>query len=496
MVRRSNAKADALGAILVFAAAFVAHLGNLGNALLGWDSYATIVASRIESAADLWGTFSEVMMDGRFPFADFYRPVGNLFIAFDYAVWDLDPFGYQLTNLLLWSLSAALVFLFARRILGEKATAGPVVAVVFYVLHPSVLSILPFAARRTETLQIIFVLLTLIALPVSENERRTPRLWIAGLFAALAVGSKETGIIALPLAFAHQFLVFERTVVLDRAMTALRAAVPAAVAIAAVMVARFAAIGGLGGYREQASMDFFERLAAFLPGYLKSIAVTGSAGRASAAGLIAFAVFAVLISAAAWLYFASGTWDRIQRRAVAALAVLGVAWLAGQAGLAAMSFQYSPRYLPAMVAGFSLALAALAEGIGMTIRAKDAAARPIVALAAVSAAVALLPGLAGSASWYGYPAFAEASRIQENELRALTEGMRTRPLRHPTAVTVRRQIGVMDSAVDHAWMLSPWGLQAWLDMSFPGKPVEVRPDNRAGQSRTHWNLVLVPVRDR
>jgi len=128
MFGQSTTRRNALGALLVFACAFVLHIDNLDNELLGWDTYATIIASRIESWADLWGTFSEVMMDGRLPFGDFYRPVGNLFIALDYAIWDLEPFGYQLTNLALWSLSASLVYLLARRLIGHGAILAPIVA--------------------------------------------------------------------------------------------------------------------------------------------------------------------------------------------------------------------------------------------------------------------------------------------------------------------------------------------------------------------------------
>lgn len=493
MFGRSTTMVNALGALFVFAAAFVLHIDNLDNALLGWDTYATIIASRIESSADLWGTFSEVMMDGRLPFGDFYRPVGNLFIAFDHAVWGLEPFGYQLTNLSLWSLSALLVFLLGRRLLGEGAILGPVVAVVFYILHPAVLSILSIAARRTETLQIIFILLTLVSLPVSEGERRVPRHLLAGLFAALAVGSKETGIIVLPLAFIHQFLTFERTAVFGRTIAAFHAVVPAGVLIAAVLLARIPVIGGMGGYHMAAPTSLVERLVAFLPSYLQTVAVTGTPGRSSAAGFLFFAVLLALVSVTVWLFLASRGWTQGQRRRVVGLGAVGVFWLLMQIGLACMSFQFSARYVVGMVAGLSLVLAALVEGIWITRTIMGATTRPVLAFsAAASMAVAMLPGLAGSTLWYDYPGIAEASRIQKSELQALTEEIRLRPPRFRMRITVRRQVGITDDAVDHAWMLSPWGLQAWLEMSFPDTPIQVGVSTNAGQSRSHWNLVLVP----
>lgn len=492
MFGRSTAVVNVLAALFVFAAAFVLHIGNLDNALLGWDTYATIIASRIESSADLWGTFSEVMMDGRLPFGDFYRPVGNLFIAFDHAVWGLEPFGYQLTNLALWSLSASLMFLVARRFLGEGPISGPVVAVVFYILHPAVLSVLSIAARRTETLQIVFILLALVSLPVSESERSAPRHLLAGLFAALAVGSKETGIIVLPLALLHQFLMFERTAIPNRAIVAFHAVVPMGVLIAGILGARFAVIGGMGGYHEAASTSLIERLVAFSPSYLQTVAVTGTPGRSSAAGFLAFAVLLALVSVVVWLFLASRRWAQGQHRRVVGLGAVGIFWLLVQVGLACMSFQFSARYVVGMVAGFSLVLAALVEGIRITRTINDVKTRPVLTFAAASMAVAMIPGLAGSALWYDYPGIAEASRIQNSELQALTEEMRLRPPRYQKRITVRRQVAIMDDAVDHAWMLSPWGLQAWLEMSFPDTPLKVGVSTNARQSRSHWNLALVP----
>jgi len=146
-----------------------------------------------------------------------------------------------------------------------------------------------------------------------------------------------------------------------------------------------------------------------------------------------------------------------------------------------------------MVAGLSLALAALAEGIRITRTITGVTRRPVLVFAAASMAVPMMPGLAGSTLWYDYPGIAEASRIQKSELQALTEEIRMRPLRQGKRITVRRQVGIKEGAIDHAWMLSPWGLQAWLEMSFPDRPIKVGVNTNARQSQSHWNLVLVPA---
>ena len=50
--------------------------------LLGHDSYPIIIASRVQSLADLAGNFTEKLMDGRYA-GDFYRPLLNFSFALD-----------------------------------------------------------------------------------------------------------------------------------------------------------------------------------------------------------------------------------------------------------------------------------------------------------------------------------------------------------------------------------------------------------------------------
>jgi hypothetical protein len=248
----------------------------------------------------------------------------------------------------------------------------------------------------------------------------------------------------------------------------------------------------MGGYHMAASMSLAERLLTFSPKYLQTVAVTGAPGRSSAAGFLIFAILLGLVSVAVWLFLTSRRWTRSQRRRVIGLGAIGVFWLLGQVGLACMSFQFAPRYVVGMVAGLSLVLAALVEGIWITWTIVAATKRPVIASAAALTAVSMVPGLAGSKLWYDYPGLAEASRIQKNELQALSEEIRMHPPRYGKRITVRRQVAILDDAVDHAWMLSPWGLQAWLDMSFPDTPIKVGVSTNARQSQSHWNLLLVP----
>jgi hypothetical protein len=233
-------------------------------------------------------------------------------------------------------------------------------------------------------------------------------------------------------------------------------------------------------------------MAAFWQMYLQTVAVTGAPSHSTAAGTISVLILLALVSVLIWLFRVSQSWGQEQRRRVIGLGAVGLFWLLGQIVLACMSFQFSPRYVVGMVAGLALILAALAEGISITRGIAHARRGPALALAAATLVLAMMPGLAGSTLWYGYPALAEASRIQKRELQVLADEIRTRPPQNPVAITVRRQVGITDKAVDHAWMLSPWGLQAWLEMSFPDTPYHISRNNKARPSRSHWNLVLIP----
>ncbi|RPJ41411.1 MAG: hypothetical protein EHM19_11990, partial [Candidatus Latescibacterota bacterium] len=98
-------------ALLLFAGALLVAIlfyhEVFGYSLLGHDTYPIIRAARIESAADVAGTFTEELMDGAYPEGHFYRPVLNLSFALDHAVYRLRPAGFHATDLLPVALDAA-----------------------------------------------------------------------------------------------------------------------------------------------------------------------------------------------------------------------------------------------------------------------------------------------------------------------------------------------------------------------------------------------------
>ncbi|MEM6672519.1 MAG: hypothetical protein AAF726_06720 [Planctomycetota bacterium] len=229
--------------LVVAAVASAAALGPLvGDALLGFDAYPLIAASRIDGLADLAGTFREELMDGRYPDGRFYRPLVHLSFALDYELGGLEPVWYAATDVALCALAAWLIGLCAMQFAGPGGApraAAAVGAALLFILHRSQIDVVPYAPRRADALAILFVAATALAVL-----RRAHGLAVAAL-ALCAFFSKESGVIALPVALAAAFARGD-----EGPRGALRAALAPAAALAIGIAVRTAVLGGLGGHAE------------------------------------------------------------------------------------------------------------------------------------------------------------------------------------------------------------------------------------------------------
>ena len=468
-----------LVALCIAAVGFVIHRDVLRAEILGYDSYALIVSSRIESLGDFLGTFSETMMDGRLDAGDFYRPVANLGLAFDYSVWGLDPFGYQLTNLLVFCAGVVALHALARRVLGRGAWLGPGVGALFYALHPAALSALPYPARRPETLWLLFAACALAVLPDAPSRGAWRRQLLAGTIAALALGSKESGVIVLGLIGVHQLL-FSPGGAAARFQSALRATAIAAGPVAVVLLARIAVIGGLGGYAMSIEESYGERFLAWAPNYVTAALMSQPSGSLALDRWLPLSagVGLVLLS----LVFGAsrlGRVDERSRRASALFTVAG-AWLVAQLFLVANSVHFTYRYAPAIVFPIALLVAALVEASWLCAGRRDRTSRIWAGVAGLTLLLVIPPALSGSALLRTYPGMDRASRAQRQTLVALELAIPVAREGELLRVDLRRSIPVESRIVDSFWLMAHWGLQGWLDMNFPDRRYEVRVQQRPG----------------
>ena len=461
MVARTGAGESASPAIRVgLAAVLVSICAAYGPVLsldhLGWDTWPLLLTSRVESLGDLAGSFTEKLMDGRYPHGDFYRPVLSLSIALDGAIWGTRAFGFHLTDLLLLLLSTLAVYALGRRLLGDAWAA--LAACALFALHPLHFVSLPATARRADMLANLFTLLALLRLPARGGGSG----WGAGLLALLAVGSKESGVLAVPL-LAVLATVEDEGDRPQRIRAALSAAAPAVALVALFLGARALVLGGMGGHAGTSLVSGVLRtpglILLFVPMLLMPQPVGGPqvlAGLALALLLIvASFVFTVRSPGAVRSLWVSGSWG-------GALLILS-----------GVSGDRAPWYVSSLLPAYALAFGALVAGVRSG---WDGAPRPRqLAGAAVAVLLAIAP-LRYSGLFERYPQWERLSSessvfladLQERIEAAEPGGAVVRVSGLPQRAPRRRPVGVYG-----AGGLAPYSVQAWAEVALPERRVRV-----------------------
>jgi tetratricopeptide (TPR) repeat protein len=137
------------------------------------------------------------------------RPAANLSMALNFAMSDLDPRSYRITNLLLHAGNAFLLFLVLGLLLRRAApridpSAGQVAAFLaglIWVVHPLATSAVHYLTQRPEMLMTTGLLVMCYAQLRSQDSRR-PRAWLtlAAVGCLFGMGSKESMALAPLLA--------------------------------------------------------------------------------------------------------------------------------------------------------------------------------------------------------------------------------------------------------------------------------------------------------
>jgi len=132
----------------------------------------------------------------------FFRPLFIWSYLLDSNIWGTRPFGYHLTNVILHSLNAFLVFKLAAGLLKPQnieprmKRIAALVAAVLFLLHPSHSEAVVWISGRADLLATLFVLLALLTYLVFEERKQELYLGASlGLF-AMALLAKESAICA------------------------------------------------------------------------------------------------------------------------------------------------------------------------------------------------------------------------------------------------------------------------------------------------------------
>jgi len=152
-----------------------------------WDDDALIVKNPIiRSWSNLSKAFTSDLYSGVSFGSNFYRPLQTISYMWDYHLWQLDPYGYHLTNIFLQILVAFLVFLFTFYFLKETRVA--LAAALFFALNPLHTEAVTYISGRADMLMAVFLLSALL---LFIRGRRVLS-WLAFVFALL---SKELAVV-------------------------------------------------------------------------------------------------------------------------------------------------------------------------------------------------------------------------------------------------------------------------------------------------------------
>jgi len=436
--------------------------------LLGFDTFPLIVSSRVESGSDLAGLFGERLMDGRYPSA-FYRPLTSASFALDYALWGLDPFGYQLTSALIFTALllalAGLGFALGRERAGVRAPWWGVALPALFALHPSWYEVVPIPARRADLLCCAFT-----AAAVGFAIAR--RAWAAGCAALLAIAAKESGY-AVPLLIAAAAWLFDDARrARSRAAGALRVAAPALAVAGCALAVRFAILGSVGGHRaELSATDAISQVPGIAVTLLRGVALSGAAGQTAA--------WTALLVGLGLAFFglAAAREQRAANPQARALG-LGVCWIAVFALTYAAAGWIGAWYYMLPAVGAAIVLTALVAWLVHIARLRDE--RGLVRASCALAAL-LLVAVAGwqasfSPFFRHYGEWGRATGVAAGFLDELDERIRESsagsvieaPALPMWALPREGVPGVSGAAI-----FSDYSVQAWADLVHPDRRVRV-----------------------
>jgi len=190
------------------------YLNSLGNTFV-YDDYLTITNNHfIRERRYLSAFFSQKYFAISNELT--YRPVVTLSYFVDYAIWQLQPWGYHLTNLVIHTLNVYLVYFAVYHLFKNRITAF--ISCLLFSIHPIFSEAINAVSYREDLLSASFLLVAFI-LFIKYNESTNRRYFITWyalslLTYLLAMLSKETAFV-LPFLILSYDLIFQKNHILN-----------------------------------------------------------------------------------------------------------------------------------------------------------------------------------------------------------------------------------------------------------------------------------------
>jgi protein O-mannosyl-transferase len=199
---------------------FAVHFPSLQGQLIWDDQYLARDNPFIKSPLLILETFRHYLfLDS---FSAHYRPVQNISYIFDYLIWNTDPYGFHLSNILWHVGSGVLLYLLLEKLLkgfaGREATAGlargaslaAFLAALLWTVHPVHSAAVDYISGRADSLVFFFSCGSwLLYLRAREARGTLPRTLLfvsAAIALLLALCSRETGLLWAAIFLGHLFI--------------------------------------------------------------------------------------------------------------------------------------------------------------------------------------------------------------------------------------------------------------------------------------------------
>ncbi len=182
--------------LIICAACLLAYSNCLTNPFI-WDDNALVVKNTlIRSGQNLGASFTNDLYLGTNSGSNFYRPLQTLSYIFDYHFWQLNSFGYHLTNIILQIGVSFLVFLLLLSLLESSLIA--LAASVFFAVSPLNTEAVTYISGRAEMLMGFFAILSLLLFIKSQKDgvKNPALIYILSVVSfILALLSKEAAVV-------------------------------------------------------------------------------------------------------------------------------------------------------------------------------------------------------------------------------------------------------------------------------------------------------------
>ncbi|MBI4707205.1 MAG: hypothetical protein HY761_04705 [Candidatus Omnitrophica bacterium] len=191
----------------------------------------------------------------------FYRPITALSVSIDYIIWGLNPFGYNLTNLIYHVLVSVLFFLIMFSLTKGNLFIAWLSAIVF-TTHPILANDVQVIPYRQDILPAFFMLLSffLFLVYTSAGPLKKWCLMLSLLSFASALGSKETAIITPLIIFTYVIVFSNGQPYKEKLFKAVKVCLPFLLIAVLYVAWRTYLLHGIAGYGKSLQVSVSENI--------------------------------------------------------------------------------------------------------------------------------------------------------------------------------------------------------------------------------------------